>query len=176
MISLSYLFETKLPLRYRVEVIIKKDDKILLSVVPPYPPVVTKRYYGLPGGGIETGDTATETVQKECMEELGIKVKNIKQIKLQPFIQLHKEAFQKKTGSEKIDSRGQEYLGYHTTYYVADYDKIDKSQYGDDNDQMKYQLFSYDEALKILKDQSVNFEDKKRLSLFKKRVEALESL
>jgi len=176
MISLSHLFETKLPLRYRVEVIIKKDDKILLSVVPPYPPVVTKQYYGLPGGGIETGDKTTETVQKECMEELGIKVKNIKQIKLQPFIQLHKEAFQKKTGSEKIDSRGQEYSGYHTTYYVADYDKIDKSQYGKDDDEMKYQLFSYDEALKILKDQSINFEDKKRLPLFKKRVEALKSL
>ena len=176
MLSMSTLFETKLPLRHRVEVIIKKDNKILLSVVPPYPPVVTKQYYGLPGGGIETGDTAIETVQKECMEELGIKVKNIKQIKVPPFIQMHEQAFQKKTGSIKLDTRGQEYAGYHTTYYSAEFDKIDKSLYGNDNDQMKYQIFDYDKALDILKDESINFEDKKRLELFKKRVDALENI
>ena len=176
MISIKYLFETKLPLRYRVEVIIVKDNKILLTVVPPYPPTVTKQYYGFPGGGIESGDTPEKTVQKECLEELGIKVKNIRKINIEPLIQTHQQAFKKKTGSEKLDIRGQEYSGYHTTYFLADYDKIDKSLYGDDNDQMKYQLFSLEEAIKIMKEQSINFEDKKRLILFKKRFKVLKNI
>lgn len=176
MISIINLFESKLPLRYRVEVIIIKNDKVLLTLVPPYPPVVTKPYFNFPGGGIETGDTPEKTVQKECLEEVGIRVKNIQKINIEPFIQTHNQAFQKKTTSDRINQRGQEYSGYHTTFYSADFDKIDKSLYGHDDDEMKYKFVPVKEAVNIMKDQSKNFEDKTKLKLFEKRLEALKSL
>jgi 8-oxo-dGTP pyrophosphatase MutT (NUDIX family) len=176
MISLTNLFESKLPLRYRVEIIIIKDNQILLTIVPPYPPTVTKSYFNFPGGGIEQGNTPEETVRKECLEEVGIKVKNIQKIDMEPFIQTHQQAFQKKTTSDRINQRGQQYSGYHTTFYVANYDKIDKRLYGSDDDEMIYKFVPFKEAINIMVEQSKNFEDKSKLKLFERRLEALENL
>lgn len=45
----------------------------------------TYRNYALIAGYIETGETAEETVRREVMEEVGLKVKNIRYYKSQPW-------------------------------------------------------------------------------------------
>ena len=52
--------------------IIKKDGKILLTkrAVEPY-----RRYWCLPGGHVEYGETVENAVKREVYEEVGIKVK-----------------------------------------------------------------------------------------------------
>src|SRR5581483_7194313 len=52
---------------YRVsaKAIILRDNKILLTQE-------TKRWWSLPGGGIDHGETATSTLKRELAEEIGV--------------------------------------------------------------------------------------------------------
>ena len=58
-------------------ILIKKGDKFLLvkkaNNVGPYAGT-----YLTPGGGVETGESADDAVQRELYEETGIKIKNLK--------------------------------------------------------------------------------------------------
>lgn len=59
-----------------------KGDKILMTKYADQ--TVTKRY-SLIAGFAEIGETIEQTVQREVMEEVGVKVKNIKYYKSQPW-------------------------------------------------------------------------------------------
>lgn len=58
-----------------------KDDKILLAHAKAF----KNDMYGLISGFLEPGETLEECVQRELMEEVGIKVKNIKYFGSQPW-------------------------------------------------------------------------------------------
>lgn len=57
--------------RERVRAIIIKQGSILLikRVFP------DRTYWVFPGGGVEEGETVTEALERECLEELGITIK-----------------------------------------------------------------------------------------------------
>lgn len=60
---------------------ILKDDKILLAHARTY----RRSMYSLIAGFIEPGETLEEGVQREIMEEVGLKVKNVKYFGSQPW-------------------------------------------------------------------------------------------
>lgn len=108
-----------------VRVIILKEGKVLLG----------KRKYGgefkhyeFPGGGVEKGYSPEETVVKECLEEVGIRVDNIREL---GYVLRYPVSFYKK--EKKVN-----YIGNVDKWYVADYVREDRSLYGDDRDQFEY--------------------------------------
>ena len=60
---------------------ITNGDKLLLTK---YSKGIYKRY-GLVAGFVEIGETLEQTIQREVMEEVGLKVKNIRYYKNQPW-------------------------------------------------------------------------------------------
>lgn len=60
---------------------IYRDDEILLANAPHFP----KGLYSVLAGFIEAGETAEEAVHREVMEEVGLKVKNLRYIKSQSW-------------------------------------------------------------------------------------------
>jgi 8-oxo-dGTP pyrophosphatase MutT (NUDIX family) len=125
--------EDKLPTKWRkrVEVFIVDDDGNL---------ILGKGNNGIimcPGGGLDD-DSVKVAAQRECKEEVGIKLKNIKQMNLNPFRVDWYEITKKGIKiSDKISSRMKEFRGSETYFCIASFDKNDNSLYGDDNDEMK---------------------------------------
>jgi 8-oxo-dGTP pyrophosphatase MutT (NUDIX family) len=70
--------------------ILNEEGKVFLMLSPKW-----KNMYGLPGGHIELGETSEEAARREIMEETGLKVKDIKFLKLQEVI-FPKEFYKKK--------------------------------------------------------------------------------
>src|SRR5690606_2224103 len=60
---------------------IHKGDQILMARSPHFAPGI----YGLIAGFVESGETLEETIHREVMEEVGIKVKNIRYFDSQPW-------------------------------------------------------------------------------------------
>jgi 8-oxo-dGTP pyrophosphatase MutT (NUDIX family) len=125
----------ELPYRKRVEVIIVKDGQIL--VTKNKNKETGDEWFGFPGGGLD-GKGAIETAEEECMEEVGVKVNNVKKIDVPACTE---------EGISKKDNRHLKFRGSITTWYIADYDQIDKSKLGDDGDSRKYRWRSLQEAL-----------------------------
>lgn len=64
-----------------VIVAIRKDDKILLAHNSNFP----ENFYSVIAGFVDSGETLEKAVAREVMEEVGIKVKNIKYFGSQPW-------------------------------------------------------------------------------------------
>ncbi len=64
-----------------VIVLVRREDSILLV----HSHNIRGNYYGLVAGFVETGETLEECVQRELMEETGIRVKNIRYFGSQPW-------------------------------------------------------------------------------------------
>jgi NAD+ diphosphatase len=62
-------------------VIITRGEEVLLSRSPHFRPGV----YSVQAGFVEVGETAEQTVEREVMEEVGLKVKNIRYFGSQPW-------------------------------------------------------------------------------------------
>lgn len=124
-----------LPLRVKVEVIIVKNNKVCLTEV------TTKdnyTFYGFPGGGVEGEDSHEETGRKECLEEVGILVKDISYLGLNVIL----PATFVKT------ERDTQYSGIHKFNYMARFDKVDKSILGKDDDALPYRWVTIEEAVR----------------------------
>jgi 8-oxo-dGTP pyrophosphatase MutT (NUDIX family) len=127
---------TSLPYRDRVEVVIRKGDQYL----------VTKNvnkdsgdsWLGFPGGGVDSL-TEKQACIEECLEEVGIRVGNLRLLSVPIHIQ---------EGMSKKKNRHLKYRGSKTKWYLADYLEMDRSQLGDDGDSRQYAWESLQEALK----------------------------
>ena len=64
-----------------VIVLIRREDKVLLVHARNF----RGDHYGLVAGFVETGETLEEAVQREVMEETGIKITNIRYFGSQPW-------------------------------------------------------------------------------------------
>jgi 8-oxo-dGTP pyrophosphatase MutT (NUDIX family) len=128
-----------LPYRDRVEVVIQKDDKIL--VTKNKDKESGKEWFGFPGGGLD-GQKAVEACQNESLEEVGVRIKNIKPLDLE---------FTEEGGMSKKDNRHLKYRGSITKWYSADFDEMDRSKLGEDNDSRKYAWKTHQEALQAVK-------------------------
>lgn len=56
--------------RFSVHAVIINNDRKLLLLKQTY----GDKRWGLPGGGVEPGETIHEAIKRECFEELGVKI------------------------------------------------------------------------------------------------------
>jgi 8-oxo-dGTP pyrophosphatase MutT (NUDIX family) len=128
-----------LPYRDRVEVAITKGDKILVMKCKNKD--TGDEWYAFPGGGVD-GQGLEEAARNECLEEVGVKVKNLKATKF---------TFKEEGGLSKKDDRHLKYRGSETKWFTAEYDSMDRSKLGDDGDSRKYRWLGHQEALQAVK-------------------------
>jgi 8-oxo-dGTP pyrophosphatase MutT (NUDIX family) len=128
-----------LPMRKRVEVIIKRITNKYLLIFAAYPKE-TPDWRGFPGGGND-GKTDEETCIEEVLEEIGMKIKCVQSLGI---------AMDEPHVSAKGNHRA-EFSGSTTKWYSAMYEGMDDSKLGADGDIRKYEWLSYEEAVEALR-------------------------
>lgn len=135
--------DTSLPYRRRVEVAIFKGNKVLLTKNKDEKS--GDQWYGFPGGGTE-GEKDEVAAKKECLEEVGIQVQDLKRTDISHV----QEGISAKKGRED------KYRGSKTRMFTAVFNAYNDSKLGDDGDAVKYVWKPKDEALALLKDNKVD--------------------
>lgn len=135
--------DQSLPYRDRVEVAIFKNDKVLLTKNKDKETGDT--WYGFPGGGVEN-DSDEVAARKECLEEVGIEIDNLKPANI----------LNKQEGMGDKKGRDKKYRGSKTRMFTANWKATDKSKLGDDNDSVKYIWSDVEEAKKLLKKNKID--------------------
>ena len=127
--------------RNTVRVIIIKDDKILLGkkVLDNRPAV-----YAFPGGGVEKHDSMEETVIKECLEEVGVLVKNVRSLNLVHRYNVPDDFF--------FGERAKLFKGLDNNWYIAEFFQYDKTHHGVEGDDMPFTWVTLDQAEKLIID------------------------
>lgn len=125
--------------RQCVRVVIFKDKRLLLG----------KKfiggvfsYYEFPGGGIDDGETIQQAVIKECLEEVGIKVKNVTPLQGMHF---------KYEVNYPNPERAKLYRGGEDSWCICHFDKFDTSLYGSQNDTLPYTWETLDSTVRLIK-------------------------
>lgn len=122
-----------------VRVIVIKGNQILLGKK-----FIKGKFvcYEFPGGGVEQGDTFEQTVIKECLEEVGIQVKNVQSLGL----------YKKYDIDYPDPERAKLFKGGEDNWYMAEYLQTNKKDYGADNDALPYSWEKFDKAVKMIKE------------------------
>lgn len=143
---LEYLHEQSVPTKWRkrVEIYIMKGDKFIVGHRRDY---VDK--FLPPGGGVEKGQTLETASVIECLEELGVRIKNPTLITKKTF---KVDWYKLKPAylSDKIKKRMEEFRGSEIYFMKAEFDKIDKRYYGRDDDAMQPVVISKKKLIKEL--------------------------
>jgi 8-oxo-dGTP pyrophosphatase MutT (NUDIX family) len=129
--------------RKRVEVVIRKGDEFLLihaAKTHLYPD-----WRGFPGGGIDD-QTEEEACVTECLEEVGIMIKNLRPLHL---------TLSETNVSSKGD-RQSDYNSTHTSWYAAEFHAVDGSLLGRDGDAKIVEWVNYEKARARLKKSNSN--------------------
>jgi len=58
--------------------ILKNKDRFLMHLRDDKPSIPYPNYWSFIGGGIEKGETPLQAMERECLEEIGLKPRNIK--------------------------------------------------------------------------------------------------
>lgn len=126
------------PYRSRVELVIWKNGKVLVTVNGEG----SSRWYGLPGGGVDGDENLLEAVAREALEEVGIQIKNLR----------HTGEIGIKEGYKSAHAdREAIYRGSETHLYEADYDKEDHRLLGKDGDAVPYEWMTPKQAHDLFK-------------------------
>ena len=139
--------------RPSVRVIIIKDNKICLCKDISKEGIFTN--YSFPGGGIEGNDDHIETVKKECLEEVGVAVKDIR------FLNIVDE----RKGEFYYGERAKLFNGVIDYYYLAYYDKIDKKLFNIEGDGKEFEWITTEEAIQKIKTGPVSQFNGKRIEV-----------
>jgi len=148
---LSYLQESSIPTKWRqrVEIYILKRDKLIVGYKRKY-----QDKYMPAGGGVERGQTLETAAKMECLEELGIKIKNPVLITKETYkVDWYKLQQQGVKLTGKIPERMKEFRGSEIHFMKAEYDGIDKKYYGRDNDAMKPVVVTKKQLIKKIENQ-----------------------
>lgn len=135
--KIAQMISKDLPYRKRVEVVIVKDGKVLLTKNKDK--TTGDEWFGFPGGGLD-GKSAKETCIEECLEEVGVAVKNPTSLGIK-----HRQE-----GMSTKDNRHLKFRGSDTEWFMAEYDKMDRSQLGDDGDSRQYRWEGLKTALEAV--------------------------
>lgn len=121
--------QNKTRLRQKVEVVVMRDSKICLC-----PPTSRRRYWTIPGGGIDEGESMIDAAIRESLEEVGIRIKNVQPLNFSKVFMNTSRAAQ------------EGYAGGESHFYVADWDREDKSLFDTAGDGRTYKWCTLDEA------------------------------
>ena len=126
----------KRPFRKAVRVWIVKGDKVLVGKKTIY----GGNIYSIPGGGIEDGESMDMAVYKECLEEVGIQVKNIQSLGIcvQYVCVLPNP------------ERAKIYQGGEDSFFMATFSKKNNAVHGSEGDAMPYTWETPANAKKLL--------------------------
>ena len=130
---LKTLIEAAIPNRWRprVEIYVLKDNKILVGVHP-------EIGLHVPGGGIETGQNIYKAAEAECLEEAGVKIKNVKLATKENYYEdWYKLDVEGQPITKKDRERMKIFRGIKHFYLKADFDGFDKRLLGSEGDALK---------------------------------------
>ena len=127
------------PLRYRAEIMIWRDGKVLVTSGQHG----AYEWYGLPGGGIDEGESPEEAARREALEEVGVAVRNTR---------LTGEVHIGPNPPGLYGARARMYGGVHTTLVRGDFERIDRSLLGIEGDAVQYLWMTPAEAHKVFAD------------------------
>ncbi len=120
--------------RQRIDVVVFKGNELVLGYSQ------ENDQFRFAGGGIEDGQSMEEAVTMECLEELGVRVKDIRKVSMAPFVNDWSDDKEKTLSNYiptlKVFKRMQKYVGTVTTFIVAEFDQFDTSLYGKDGDSL----------------------------------------
>ena len=118
--------------------IIYKDGKVLM--------IYAKFYndYTFPGGGVEDGEDEIVALERECSEEAGVLIKNIR-----PFFKTY----------EKREIDEETILNHESHYYVCDIEKYCETHLEDDEKDFGYT------PVWITIDEAIDLDEKKKKTL-----------
>ena len=108
--------------RMRVEALIVRGDKVLVGLF------TNANLWGLPGGTVEDGDTVYDTILRECLEEVGVRVKNVR---------MSTDLYYDTTPDEAYTVRRTAGAS-RTVVAIAEFDKYDDYILGADGDDMDF--------------------------------------
>ena len=142
--------------RPSVRVVILKNNKICLCKDINKEGVFTN--YSFPGGGIEDNDNHIVTVKKECLEEVGIVVKDIQ------FLDIIDD----RKGEFYHGERAKLFNGVIDYYYLAYFDKIGKKLFNTEGDGKKFEWLAIEDAIQKIKTGPVSKFNEKRIEVLLK--------
>ena len=116
--------------RQRVEVLIRKKNDFLVTINPSS----KGTWYGLPGGGIDDGETLKGAAIRETLEEVGIAIKDLVY-----------------SGQTSIhDNKFEHYKGSITYLFEAQFDRVDTSLFGIEGDEADVLWVSPEKASELI--------------------------
>ena len=148
--------------RQCVRIVICKDDKVLLGKKIIHGKFVC---YEFPGGGVEEDHDLVQTVIKEALEEVGIRVKNIQSLGLQVCIEMEL----------KKNNRAELFKGSEDNWYTAEYVSKDMSLHGDDKDSFPYSWETVDSAIEKISSEKSSPHTESKLEALKRVKKHLQS-
>lgn len=161
-------------LRDRVDVYILHDKKLVLGHRRNKQGVY---YQALPGGGINEDETVEDGARREALEEIGVAVKNIQT--LRPPITINWEEIYGKDVPPIIYKRefyDQFPNGFVSHFMYAEFDKIDTSLWGTEDDKYERLVLPIDEVIEIWKKKLKNKPQKWQIIFWNEQVKVLEGL
>lgn len=109
-----------------------QDNRVCLC-----PPSSKRRYWTIPGGGIDKGETHADATVRESLEEVGILIKNIQPLNYSKVFMNTARAAQ------------DGFPGGESHFYVADFSRNDHSLFDIAGDGRKYNWCTIDEARRV---------------------------